>query len=299
MVFLCKVIHTFTFRSCARHGFRDVQMKKTGLFGLVVLMLLAVTVTSCQKKKVLSKTISSDRVSIDGKNSDLFEIEDPVKLMLVPVGVEGDKWEIRADLPIKNTTPWNEIPGSDPKLDHSIYGVSIYANYIDQYNMKVDLDVQTDYQGGEKLLKSNELITGNVPIIEYGFGDKSYKKQKAYFDLIDGIDLTVELKWAHKSSSSSSTANNTTVSSSSFSQDWNKMLDDYEKNVNEYVKYVKKLSKGDKSVESKVDKYYWAAEDLDEDLEKAYKSGKMTSAQKKRYEKIDDKFTDAVFEYDE
>ena len=274
-------------------------MKKTGLFGLVVLMLLAVTVTSCQKKKVLSKTISSDRVSIDGKNADLFEIEDPVTLMLVPVGVEGDKWEIRADLSLKNTTLWNEIPGSDPKLDHSIYGVRIYAKYIDQYNMKVDLDVQTDYQSGEKLLKSNELITGNVPIIEYGFGDKSYKKQKAYFDLIDGIGLTVELSWAHKSSSSSSTANNTIVSSSSSSQDWNKMLDDYEKNVNEYIKYVKKLSKGDKSVESQVDKYFWAADDLEDELDKAYNSGKMTSTQKKRYEKIEESFTDAVFEYDE
>lgn len=69
--------------------------------------------------------------------------------------------------------------------------------------------------------------------------------------------------------------------------------------MNEYITYVKKLSNGDKSVESTVDKYFWAADDLEDELDKAYESGKMTSAQKKRFEKIVEKFTDAVLDYDE
>ena len=271
-------------------------MKKTGLFGLAALMSLVVIVSSCQKKTELSKMISPDRVTINGTNAKLFEIEDSIKVMLVPAGVEGEKWEVRTNLPLKNTTPWCKIPGSDPNLDHSIYGISIYAKYIDKNDSELDLSVQTEYQSGMALLKSNEIVTGNVPIVEYGFGDKSYKYQKAYFDHIDGVVLTVELSWAHATTASSSMSSSST---SSFSQDWNKMLDDYEKNVNEYIKYVKKLSKGDKSVESKVDDYYWAADDLEEELEEAYKSGKMTSAQKKRYNKIEEKFTDAVFEYEE
>ena len=245
--------------------------------------------------------IPSDRVTINGKNSNLFEIEeDSVKVMLVQVGVDGDKWEVRTNLPLKNTTPWSEIPGSDPSLDHSIYGINIYAKYVDKNDSELDLSVQTDYQSGETLLKSNEIVTGNVPIIEYNFGNKSYEKQKAYFDHIDGAVLTVELSWAHKSNASSSSSSSlSSGSTSSSSQDWNKMLDDYEKYVNEYIKFVKKLSKGDKSVESQVDKYFWAADDLEDDLEEAYNSGKMTSAQKKRYDKIEEKFTDAVFEYDD
>lgn len=43
----------------------------------------------------------------------------------------------------------------------------------------------------------------------------------------------------------------------------------------------------------------WAADDLEDELDKAYESGKMTSAQKKRFEKIVEKFTDAVLDYDE
>lgn len=276
-------------------------MKKTGLFGLVVLMLLAVAVTSCQKKTELSKMIPSDRVTINGKNSNLFEIEeDSVKVMLVQVGVDGDKWEVRTNLPLKNTTPWSKIPGSDPNLDNFIYGINIYANYVDKNDSELDLSVQTDYQSGETLLKSEEIVTGNVPIIEYSFGNKSYEKQKAYFDHIDGAVLTVELSWAHKANASSSSSSSlSSGSTSSSSQDWNKMLDDYEKYVNEYIKLVKKLSNGDKSVESQVDKYFWAADDLEDDLEEAYNSGKMSSAQKKRYDKIEEKFTDAVFEYDD
>lgn len=245
--------------------------------------------------------IPSDRVTINGKNSNLFEIEeDSVKVMLVQVGVDGDKWEVRTNLPLKNTTPWRKIPGSDPNLDNFIYGINIYANYVDKNDSELDLSVQTDYQSGETLLKSEEIVTGNVPIIEYSFGNKSYEKQKAYFDHIDGAVLTVELSWAHKANASSSSSSSlSSGSTSSSSQDWNKMLDDYEKYVNEYIKLVKKLSNGDKSVESQVDKYFWAADDLEDDLEEAYNSGKMSSAQKKRYDKIEEKFTDAVFEYDD
>lgn len=283
-------------------------MKKTSIFGLVVLMLLAVSVISCKKDTELSKMISSDRVTINGKNSNLFEIEDDsIKVMLVPVGVDGDKWEVRTILPLKNTIPWSEIPGSSTDLDNFIYGINIYVRYVDRNDSELDLSVQTDYQSGEKLLKSDEIITGNVPIIEYNFGDKSYKKQKAYFDHIDGVALTVELSWAHRASDSGSSSSSSSTSSSSFSsgstslssQDLNKLLDDYEKYVNEYVKLVKKLSKGDKSVESKVDDYFWLADGIEDVLDKAYDAGKMSSAQEKRFERIIEKFDDAVFEYDE
>lgn len=244
--------------------------------------------------------ISSDRLELIGDASNLFEIEDSIKVVLIPVGTDGEKWEVRAHLPLKNTTPWSEIPGSDQSLDNFISSVLFYPKYLDRNDTELDLSVETDYQDGVKLLKSDELITKDIAIKEYSFGDKSYEKQKAYFDLIDGIKLTADLSWAHRASDSNSSSSSfSSGSTSSTGQDWNKLLDEYEKYVNEYIKYVKKLSKGDKSVESQVDKYFWATEDIGDDLENAYKSGKMTSAQKKRYEKIDDKFTDAVLDYDD
>ena len=131
-------------------------MKKNCSFGLIVMMLLAVSVVSCQKNTELSKMISPDRVTINGTNAKLFEIEDSIKVMLVPVGVEGDQWEVRTNLPLKNTTPWSKIPGSDPDLDNSIYGVDIYAHYVDKYDSELDVSVQTDYHRAEKLLKSED-----------------------------------------------------------------------------------------------------------------------------------------------
>lgn len=271
-------------------------MKKTGLFGLVVLMLLAVAVTSCQKKTELSKMIPSGRVTINGKNSNLFEIEeDSVKVMLVQVGVDGDDWEVRTNLPLKNTTPWSKIPGSDQSLDHSIYGVSIYAKYVDKNDSELDLSVQTDYQSGETLLKSDEIITGNVPIIEYSYGDKSYEKQKAYFDLIDGAVLTVDLSWAHKASaSSSSTSSNNKSSSSNKSlsgKTVDQLLDMYEKCTDDYIAYRKKA----KSDMSAINKYLELAEDAEE-IEDALDKveDKMTSAQEDRYLEIMDKLTKAT-----
>lgn len=77
------------------------------------------------------------------------------------------------------------------------------------------------------------------------------------------------------------------------------MLDDYEKYVNEYLKLVKKFSNGDKSVESKVDDYFWLADEIEDVLDKAYDARKMSSAQEKRFERIIEKFEDAVFKYEE
>lgn len=77
------------------------------------------------------------------------------------------------------------------------------------------------------------------------------------------------------------------------------LLDDYEKYVNEYLKLVKKFSNGDKSVESKVDDYFWLADEIEDVLDKAYDARKMSSAQEKRFERIIEKFEDAVFKYEE
>lgn len=271
-------------------------------------MLLAmITFASCGKETEMTKMISADRVDFTGNNSDLFEIDaDSVTVKLIPVGVDGDEWEVRTILPISNTKPWSKIPGSDQSQASYIYGVSIYPKYLDRNDSELHLSVQMDSQDLESLMKSEELITKEIAIKEAWYENKSYKKQKAYFDMIDGAKLTVDLSWAHKantsdiSSSFSSTSSSlSSGSTSSSNPNWDKMLDDYEKNVNEYIKFVKKLSNGDKSVESQVDKYFWAADDLEDELEQAYKSGKMTSAQKKRYDKLEEKFTDAVLDYDE
>ena len=238
--------------------------------------------------------ISPDRVTINGTNAKLFEIEDSIKVMLVPVGVEGDQWEVRTNLPLKNTTPWSKIPGSDPDLDNSIYGVDIYAHYVDKYDSELDLSVQTDYHSAEKLLKSEELITGNVPIIEYSFGNKSYKYQKAYFDHIDGAVLDVRLSWAHKVSSSDTGSSSSKTVKTSSKTNWDKVLDEYERLVDQYVKAFKKAENGNLSAMSEYLSLEEKAEELADQLEDA--EDELSEKQIARYIKITEKMLYDIFE---
>ena len=239
--------------------------------------------------------IPADRILLKGENSNLFKLDaDSVEVKLIPVGVDGDEWEVRTILPMKNTTPWSKIPGSDQNLARSIYGISIYPKYVDKYDTELDLNIETDYQSGLQLLKSDDIITANIPILEYNFVNKDYKKQKAWFEAIDGINLTVQLSWATSTSSSSSNSSSSSykkTSSKSSSKNWDKVLDEYEKYVDEYIKFYKKAKNGDLSALSKYADFLEKAEDLEDALEKADDNDALTAAQLRRYEKIFEKLT--------
>ena len=156
-------------------------MKRTNVFGIAVMLLALLSFASCNKEKELTKMISADRVELTRNNSNLFEIDaDSVMVKLIPVGVNGDEWEVRTILPMSNTTPWSKIPGSDQNQASFIYGVSLYPKYLDGNDSELDLSVEMDSQDLVSLLKSEEFITKEIPIKEYSYGNKSYKKQKAF-----------------------------------------------------------------------------------------------------------------------
>ena len=253
-------------------------------------MLLALlSFASCNKEKEMTKMISADRVELTGDNSNLFEIDaDSVKVMLIPIGTTGEKWEVRTIIPLRNTTPWSEIPGSDQSLSSFIYGVSMYVHYLDSYDSELDLSIQNDNEIAKKLLKSEELITEDMPITEYNYGNKSYKYQKAYFDKIDGLKVQIELSWAHSGNSSSSSS----YSSSTKNTNWNQLLDEYEKCVNECVKLLKKDDNGEWVSADKLEKLLDKAEELEEKLDDGIYD--MSDAQYKRYMRIGDKLDAAL-----
>lgn len=247
------------------------------------------TFASCSKEVEMTKMIPADRVELTGKNSNLFEIDaDSVKVMLIPIGTTGKAWEVRTIIPLRNTTPWSEIPGNDQSLPSFIYGISMYVYYLDNYDSELDLSVTTDYQDGEKLLRSEEINTQNISINEYNFGDKSYKYQKAYFDKINGVKMEIELSWAHSANSTSSSS----YSSSTTNPEWDKLLDEYEKCVNECVKLLQKEDRGEWVSEDKINKLFDEIDKLEIELDKWVDD--MSEAQYRRYMRIGDKLDNAL-----
>lgn len=268
-------------------------MKHSKLLGLIALMLIGVYFASCSKEKEMSKMIPADRIVLNGTNSDLFYLDaDSVEVKLIPVGVDGDEWEVRTILPLRNTTPWSKIPGSDQNLDRSIYGINIYPKYTDRNDTKIDLSIEMDYQSCKKLLMSDAIVTTNIPILEYNFVNKEYKRQKAYFEAIDGVTLDISLSWAEKVSSSSSNSYNSSSSSKKSSKNWNKVLDEYEKFVDQYIKTYKKAMNGDMSAMGEYANLLEKAEALEDDLADA--EDELTTAQMNRYMKITEKLSNAI-----
>ena len=75
---------------------------------------------------------------------------------------------------------------------------------------------------------------------------------------------------------------------------WDKLLDEYEKYVDQYIKTYKKAMQGDMTALGEYVKLAEKAQKLAEKLEEA--EDEMTPAQLKRYAKINDKMTKALAE---
>ena len=79
--------------------------------------------------------------------------------------------------------------------------------------------------------------------------------------------------------------------------DWDKILDDFEKQVDQYVKTVKKMQSGDLSAAIELEKIAKKVEKLADKLEEADDDDELTVAQAKRYLKIYEKMTKVLADY--
>ena len=83
-------------------------------------------------------------------------------------------------------------------------------------------------------------------------------------------------------------------SSNTKSENWDEMLSSYEKYVDQYIKYVKKINDGDMSAMVEYAKLLEKTTDLADKMEKA--KGQLSSEQMKRYLDINNKFTKAIID---
>lgn len=94
---------------------------------------------------------------------------------------------------------------------------------------------------------------------------------------------------ANANTSSATTSSIATIAATT---DWDKLLNDYESYVNQYVTMYKKAMSGDMTAMAEYAKLMEKAQKLADQLDKA--KGDMTSAQLQRYLKITQKMASAI-----
>ena len=99
------------------------------------------------------------------------------------------------------------------------------------------------------------------------------------------------VKDEEETTSSSSSSNSSTSSISK--ENWDAVLQDYEKFVDQYIEFMKKLKKGDASVVQNTTELMTKALDLTKKLDKA-KEKELTPAQSAKFKKLQEKLENAA-----
>lgn len=191
------------------------------------------------------KYVSFDGIS--GEHAELLEVSDSVKVMLV--NPSGDKWEVRALIPITNTMSWSDVPDTDPNAKEYYLPKmgNLSVEYLDKNGSELDCRVNPSWDVVESVLSSNKEKKENMSAQEM-WGGGSYKDKKALFDKVASVKLSkAELSKVFSASTSSSS------SSSSWDID-DDDLDDLKKAAEISKKALeanKKAMKAAKSISSK------------------------------------------------
>lgn len=253
-------------------------------------------IASCgDKQEELTKMIPASAVTLKGEYKDLFKIsEDSVKVILLKNGERDNDWEVRMVVPFSNTKPWSEVQKiriydeSYAEKTRCIDEVKTYkVRYVDANGCEIDKELA--YSNLTSLLKSEDITTEKVTIkYDSEYSSDTYKITKELFDKISGLSLDIYVYTKGCDDQVSYSGNNAS------GNNWDALLDEYEKYVDKYVSFYKKAMSGDMSAMTEYVSLLEKAEKLSSQLETS--QSEMTSAQMKRYLKITEKMTNALLD---
>ena len=241
-----------------------------------------------------TKTIDASQVKISGESSDAIEVDaNEVTIMLV--NTRDDVWEVRAKTPLK---------ASDSYVTPDKFEgyVSIDADYLDANGNEIVTDNGLTISSDDikSILSSSSKSTEDV-IVKFAWENlnhMSYKEGKAMFDKVSGVKIKLTISGYTATSSSATSSDDDdddddeVASSSSSSEDWDKVLDEYEKYVDQYVKLYKKAMNGDMSAMTEYASMLEKAESFSSKLEKA--GDDLTAKHVARMNKINAKMLNAM-----
>lgn len=239
--------------------------KKSLLMVLALTFMSAMVFVSCgSKEEEQVKWIPAPHFS--GQHADLLRCTaDSVKVILTKASDSDKSWEVRAMVPMANTMPWSNVPGTDEN-QHEYFTAkmsNLGADFLDANDSPIDYDLKPDWDKISSMLSSETEVFEDVWfVITWEIDRGKYDKMKGVFDKVQGMEVTkMDLSTGYNSSSSS-----TSSSSSSSKDDWS---DAYDKALDAYDKALDAAEKAAniktvKDVKKAVDAYNDALKSLDD-----------------------------------
>ncbi len=152
--------------------------------------------------------------------------------------------------------------------------------------------IKSPSEGGMGGVYSHDDIKGllNLKKDETGFIRWSIEKS----DILKTFQLTSVLQKVENSETSNNSSSSDETISTSGSENWDQMLDDYEKYTNEYIKFYKQAMKGDASALSEYPEMMEKATNLSESMQNAQNDNQLSAKQINRMVKIQTKMLQAA-----
>lgn len=290
-------------RSCSRHKSGIMKMKKVGLLAMLALLLF-----SCNEKPKTLKPVSS---RIEGPLADCFEVvERDYPIIGNQVNIEFTRVndcqiesQIVADF---LDDAGNVIATSNVGLNDDQEVKFLFANKVGESStvaFAVDKGIPTKVRIGS-LIPSEEdgeshEVANDTEVVPDETILEDLDAPVVYDDEIDENDEDEEDEEDDGDEEEDEEDEDEETPSqsvrSSNSKDWDKLLDDYENYVDQYIKFLKKANSGDMTAMTEYVSFLEKAEKLEEELDKA--KNDLSVAQSQRLVKISKKMTDAAMSF--
>ena len=238
-------------------------------YAIAVTLLAAIVSCGGNNKKAVEKMIPVSNIEMTGSNAADISINGDVKVFMVH---NDDSWSICALVPMVNMEEWDLV-------QRNVFSQVdlLDANYA-QINEHFGLKIQNE----DLLVSLMTSVPGTQKYIV--FEPESLSSSEDYEKIADIVNraehLVLKLQLEESADSVSS-------SSSTSSKDWDSVLDEYERYMNQYIELYKKAMAGDISALASYVDILESAEKLSTALEDA--EDEMTSDQLSRYLSITQK----------
>lgn len=251
-------------------------------------IVFATFLASCGSS-IKEKTIKASNISVTGEGSDYIKVVDGDYTLKVV----DDKIVIAIKLELTK-----KYDGENPEMGNlSFIPLDKTGAAVPDIGLDMSPATMSDWDKIKDLLKGDAGKSATISFEWNYFSKKDVQerimKETENFE-IARADFTNSSSSDVSSSESSSDNSSDAGLSETGSEDWDKMLDDYDEYVTEYIKFYKKAMKGDNSALAEYPAMMEKATKLSESMTAAQNDNKLSAEQIGRMMKIQTKMLQAA-----